>query len=104
MSEEQTRTLIVDTLEVAVPLWISQLREVPWKLIDARREPCMLMIAEHGDDILFKSKRQGDTAKAFNALAEAVAILSFIPGGVKVFGRIWTHQHPDVTYPVTGSE
>lgn len=100
MSEDSTRALIVDTLEVAVPLWIARLREVPWTLIDARREPCMMMIAEHGDDILFRSKKPGNTAKAFNALAEAVAILSFVPGGVKVFGREWSNRHPDLTYPV----
>jgi len=53
------------------------------------------MIAEHGDDILFRSKRKGATASAFNALAEGIAILSFAPGGVKVFGGHWETKSLD---------
>lgn len=45
------------------------------------------MIAEHGDNILYRAKRRGDTAAAFNALAEAIAILAFAPGGVTFLGE-----------------
>lgn len=101
MSDEQDRLVLVVALEAAVPLWIEQLKRRSWALVDSRRDECMLMIAEHGDDILFRSKKAGGTAKAFNALAEAIAILSFLPGGVKAFGVRWESRHPDLTYPVT---
>lgn len=53
------------------------------------------MLAEHGDDILFRSKRPGDTAKAFNALAEAVATLAWsVPGGVALFGLRFIREVP----------
>lgn len=43
------------------------------------------LLAEQGDRLLFRSSRPGETAELFNALAEALAILSFVPGGV-LFG------------------
>ena len=50
----------------------------------SRRENMLRFILERGDVILYREK--GKTARAFNALAEAVAYLAFVPGGVKVFG------------------
>ena len=41
------------------------------------------------EDLLYRSKKPGGSAKAFNALAEAVALMSIIPGGVTVFGHRW---------------
>jgi hypothetical protein len=43
-------------------------------------------LGSHGDDLLFKSKKAGDTAKVFNILADGLARLSFVPGGVDIFG------------------
>lgn len=60
----------------------------------SRRPQLVDMIASHGDNILFRSKKSGETAKAFNALAEALAFLSFAPGGVKLFGCHWESHHP----------
>jgi hypothetical protein len=45
------------------------------------------IIAEHGDDLLYKSKKPGETARYFNQLADAVSVLAFQPGGITVFGQ-----------------
>lgn len=39
--------------------------------------------------MLFRSKRKGETADAFNHLAEGIACLAFAPGGVRLFGSHW---------------
>ena len=57
-----------------------------WDEIKKIAEDASQMIAEHGDNILFKAKKKGESAKAFNALAKGIAALSFVPGGVKIFG------------------
>lgn len=95
-STVDTRALLLSTLELAVPLWVDRLRQQPLSEILARAPTLSQTIAEHGDDILFKSKRKGDTAKAFNALAESLAALSFMPGGVTFLGRTWVFQHPEM--------
>ena len=66
--------LLALTLELAVPLWIDQLAS----LTDSQRQSlaveCGDVIAEHGDIILYRSSKKGETASAFNALAKGVAI------------------------------
>lgn len=83
------QTLLSSTLQLAVPLWIDQMRRQPWEVIQERATICSQHIAEHGDLILFRGKKKGESAEAFNRLAEGIACLSFVPGGVKVFGGHW---------------
>ncbi len=83
------RSLLTCTLGLAVPLWIAELRGRGWEQIQERVKRCADVIAEHGDDLLFRSKKKGGSAEAFNRLAEGIACLSFCPGGVKVFGSHW---------------
>lgn len=83
---ETKRALLASSLELAVPLWIVELQGHEWEYLRERAEICAQYIAEKGDIILYKSKKKGETAQAFNRLAEGVAILSFAPGGVKLFG------------------
>ena len=45
------------------------------------------VLGEHGDELLFKSKKPGRTAELFNQTADAVAVLAFCPGGVSIFGQ-----------------
>jgi len=80
-------------LEVAVPLWAVELKNQPWDYILSRARECSQVIAEKGDIILFKSKKKGESADAFNRLAEGVACLSFIPGGVTVFGTHYENEY-----------
>ena len=74
---------LTKALEAAVPLHVMELRALPWVELQRMAQEAGQTIAEHGDLILFRSKKRGETAKAFNALARALAILSFVPGGVR---------------------
>lgn len=79
-------SLLAGMLQVAVPLWIEELKGKSWEYISKRAGECSQVIAEKGDIILYKSAKKGESAKAFNCLAEGVACLAFVPGGVDVFG------------------
>lgn len=80
--------LLIATLEVAVPMWIDKFKreKVPLEKIVEDAHELAQVIAEKGDVIQFKSKKRSETGTAFNALAKAIAAMSFMPGGVKVFG------------------
>jgi len=79
--------LLVNTLEVAVPLRIFDYKQddgpsdEDFSRVRAKFESVM-------HDALFESVK-GKTSEAFNALADAIAVLSFCPGGIKLFGRHW---------------
>ena len=81
-------------LSCAVPLWIMRFKQQPWSYVEQRAHECAQIIAEKGDIIMFRSKVKGETAKAFNALAEGIACLSFAPGGVTTFGLHFEDHHP----------
>lgn len=81
--------LLLSSLQCAVPLWIMHIKDVPFDDKQRRAEECSQIVAEKGDVILFKGGKRGETAAAFNALAEGIAILSFAPGGVRAFGEHW---------------
>ena len=93
MSSDPTRELLVIALQAAVPLWIARLKGLPWPELQARAAAASQYVAEHGDVILFRGKKRGDTAQAFNALAEGIAICAFAPGGVTIFDQHWEARH-----------
>ena len=78
--------LLIIALEAAVPLWIHKMRDWPFDRIQARAQELGGVIASTSDNVLYKSKKAGKTAEAFNALAEGLACLAFVPGGVRAFG------------------
>lgn len=78
--------LLITSLEVAVPLWIHQLKSWPIERIMARAHELAGVVASTADVAQFKNAKKGQTAAAFNALAEGIACLAFAPGGVKRFG------------------
>lgn len=84
--ERATYELLKCSLSAAVPLWQEKLKLLPWPAIQKRAQIAADVIASHGDNILFRSKKKGETAAAFNSLAEGIAALSFAPGGIKIFG------------------
>lgn len=43
-------------------------------------------LTEHGDDLLFRSEKRGESAKLFVDLVRVVSILAFAPGGITTFG------------------
>ena len=46
------------------------------------------------ENLLFRSRQKGDSAKAFNLLAKALAAMSYFPGGVRAFGLHFDALHP----------
>jgi len=88
-SREPSELLLASMLQLAVPLWIEQLKSAGWDHILQRARQCSQVVAEKGDVILFRGKKKGESAAAFNALAEGIACLAFAPGGVKCFGGHW---------------
>ena len=93
--EDSGKTLLATTLLVAVPLAIDEMR--PWstetRLAEIAR--CAQIIAYHGDDILYRSKKRGDTATGFAALARALAALAYQPGGITFAGQHWCVNHDE---------
>jgi len=76
------------SLAAAVPLWIEEFVRKGYTFDDVARVAAESgqVVAEKGDLILFKGKKKGETAAAFNALAKGIAALAFVPGGVRTFG------------------
>lgn len=83
------------TLSAAVPLWVLRLRERPFAELLRRAPELGQVVAEKGDVVQFKGKKKGETAAAFNALAEGLAILSFMPGGVTFMEEHYENEHPE---------
>ena len=82
-------------LSAAVPLWVMELSRRPLSELLAEAPALARVLGEKGDVIQFGRKKVGATAAAFNALAKGIAILSFMPGGVTMFGEHFENQHPD---------
>jgi hypothetical protein len=81
-------TLLAQTLALAVPLLITEIaqRGGPTDEDYARIASYTDDLAVHGDDLLYASRKPGETARRFQQVAEAIAVLSFCPGGITVFG------------------
>jgi hypothetical protein len=91
--------LLSISLQAAVPLWAEKLQSDSWEVLQNKIKEASTVISEHGDEILFKSKKKGETAKYFNIMAEAIAILSFCPGGITIFGSHYEYAHPAFKTP-----
>lgn len=81
-------TLLAPMLALAVPLLIAELAQHGGPTAEdyARVASYGDDLAFHGDDLLYVSRKQGETAHCFQQVAEAIAVLSFCPGGITVFG------------------
>lgn len=97
---EQQAMLLMLTLETAVPLHVAGLVRLPWEdlwaRIKGRQSELASLLGEKGDVLQFKVK--GETAKAFNALSEGVALMSFVEGGIRCFGLRFRSYHPEAPY------
>jgi hypothetical protein len=76
-------------LDAAVPLWILKHKDTCPDDRMYRAHYLADIIAGEGDNILFRGPKAGDTARAFNALAEGLALMAYVPGGVTFAGRHW---------------
>jgi len=84
MNKEQL-ILLQTTLSLAVPQW-QEIIKNDFDYYYDKKEYFADVIASQGDIILYKSEKKGETAKAFNELAKAIAVLSFSPLGIDIFG------------------
>jgi len=87
-----------DMLAVAVPLYIAQLRGLPDKEFQATwqgwiDESTLEAAGVFSEVLPAGAGKPGDAARAFNALAKALAAMSFVPGGVP-FGTRRYEAHP----------
>lgn len=81
---------LADMLDLAVPLRIMMLQarggptDTDWELVQMYGVNGL----QHADELLFGgSGKIGDAPREFSALAQAIAVLAFLPGGVTLFGR-----------------
>lgn len=86
MSGPVASDLLPTALAAAVPLWIERLRHTSFEDRQARAHEAADVVASKGDIIQFKGEKPGQTAEAFNRLAEGLACLAYSPGGVKFMG------------------
>jgi hypothetical protein len=82
--------MLVTALECAVPLRVMELRGKPGdELLSLAREAGQ-HVASHGDVILHRGKKKGETARAFSQLVTGLAVLVLTcPGGADFAGRHW---------------
>ena len=95
-NEEGRKELVLRSfLRVAVPGWKVLVEKTSYQDALARAHEISRHVAVKGDIILYKSKKEGDSAAAFNALAEGIAILALMAeGGVSIFGEKWDWPIP----------
>lgn len=85
-------TVLLTTLQLAVPMWIEQLRNVGGQIPYDERDRIIEQINSKGDDLQYGGKR-GSAAQAFNAMAKGLAALAYAPGGVTFAGQHWCTDH-----------
>jgi hypothetical protein len=92
-----TQPLLQGMLTLAIPKCLDELDvlagEVRQEMVRAWREDAGPAVEERGDVILFRSKKRGESAKAFAALARGLAVLALNPGGVEFLGQVWCAAH-----------
>jgi hypothetical protein len=88
--------LLASSLLLAIPLWIEEVRPLDWKERIRRAHVNSFIVAAKGDILMFGGGKKGQVAEVFNATAEGIAILSFVPGGVKIFGMHFEADPPKV--------
>lgn len=88
-------TILCGMLQIAVPLRIMNLQErggpVIGDWVQAQLSVALLM-APGGTQDLMGDGGNGEAAKMFNMLAQALAVLAFTKGGVTAFGGHWEHK------------
>ena len=99
MAESHSSSLLSTALAAAVPLHILELYEAGG-ITQAQFEDAQAfgqVLGEHGDTLLYGSRKPGETADLFNRLARTIAILAHAQGGVQTFG-----QHFDALTLIAG--
>lgn len=93
-----TGALLAAFLGAAVPLLLAELRAQggPGAADWDRARAFGRILGPRGDLLLYRSTKPGETARLANDLAHAIAVLAFVPGGVRVFGQHWVGDAAEV--------
>jgi hypothetical protein len=85
---ESTLALLAPALGAAVSLYVLKFQQRGGITEEdiARVQSYLQDVLVHGNDLYHRSKKVGETAKRFDQVAEMIAVLSFAPGGITVFG------------------
>ncbi len=85
---ESTLALLSPALDAAVHLYLLEFQQHGGITNGdvVRVQSYLEDLTVHGDDLYFRSKKWGETAKRFDQVAEIIAVLSFSPGGLTIFG------------------
>ena len=76
--------LLKSSLEVAVPLWIDMFKNYEWDDLEKVLTESEAVLADCAEGI--SHRIEGKSEAAFNAVARAIAALSFVPGGIEICG------------------
>jgi hypothetical protein len=87
---EHNEYLLRIALSAAVPLAIREIQRAPGAPSDWHfervREFGWELASSADDRIMYRSRKRGESAQFFDRFAETLAIMAFLPGGVKIFG------------------
>lgn len=86
---------LLSTLHLTVPFWIRDLGGLTDDQRSARANRCGRIVAEHGDVLMFGTKKRGQVTEVFNALAEGIACAAYQPGGITFAGHHWCTDHQE---------
>ncbi len=91
---------IVDMLDIAVPLRIMLLEDKGGATQEDfdRLKGFAERLGSKGDVLLYGGK-PGEAAELFNEVSQAIAVLSYCPGGIKLFGRHWETRKDEPEEP-----
>jgi len=81
-------------LSAAVPLHIAELKAKGGPNDEDLKKAVAMsaVLGERADVLMFgagKKGKKGEVADMFNGTARAIAVLSFMPGGISLFGGHW---------------
>ncbi|MEU6990319.1 hypothetical protein ABZ953_06610 [Streptomyces sp. NPDC046465] len=87
VASEVQRSVLADTLDLAVPLAMAELWDCPDKALAAIAREAASIVGSRGDVLLFGGQH---CASTFNQLARGLAAMALVaPGGATYLGRHW---------------
>lgn len=86
-------------IQLAILIWIKKMMNMPledvWKRLDEISGTLPSLLATKGEAFIFGTGKKGEAALMFSQVAEGVALMSFLPGGIHIFEHHWESIHPE---------
>ena len=97
LPQEANRSMSM--IQFAILIWIKKMKNIPledvWKRLDEISGTLPSLLSTKGEAFIFGTGKKGEAAKMFNEVAEGVALMSFLPGGIHIFEHHWESIHPE---------